>query len=222
MSLFKTRAEYQRHWRKSNPESWKRSSDKYRLTNKSKVSQNTMRWQKTDRGKAYRRKWFALNKERVKILAKSSLRRHPKTRLIWAEKNRERNRMVAREHYNKNREKIRFRCNRYRRVRNKKDVNYALLLRLRTRTNAFLKGRKSFSTMQLVGCSLDELKSHLKSLFKPGMSWNNRSEWHIDHKLPCASFDLTEPEQQKRCFHYTNLQPLWWWENLAKSDKIAA
>ena len=35
---------------------------------------------------------------------------------------------------------------------------------------------------------------------------------------PCASFDLTDPEQQRQCFHYTNLQPLWAADNIRKSD----
>jgi len=46
---------------------------------------------------------------------------------------------------------------------------------------------------------------------RKGMTWENRGKggWHIDHVLPYASFDLSDPEQQKICFHYTNLQPLW-------------
>lgn len=76
-------------------------------------------------------------------------------------------------------------------------------------------------TAILLGCTFDELKSHLQSKFKDGMTWENYGYygWHIDHIRPCASFDLANPEHQKQCFHYTNLQPLWWHENIAKSDK---
>ena len=54
------------------------------------------------------------------------------------------------------------------------------------------------------------------------MTWKNygRNGWHIDHILPCSSFDLTDPEQRRKCFHYTNLQPLWEIDNIRKSDKV--
>jgi hypothetical protein len=53
------------------------------------------------------------------------------------------------------------------------------------------------------------------------MSWDNYGfrGWHIDHKKPCALFDLSLPEQQRECFHFSNLQPLWAADNLAKGVK---
>jgi hypothetical protein len=73
-----------------------------------------------------------------------------------------------------------------------------------------------------VGCTPEFLKQYLASQFQPGMSWDNHGAWHIDHRKPCASFDLTDPAQQKACFHYTNLQPLWAEENLRKGSRYAA
>lgn len=73
--------------------------------------------------------------------------------------------------------------------------------------------------MELLGCPLDVAKNHIEKQFKDGMTWDNHGEWHIDHIKPCASYDLNIPEEQKKCFHYTNLQPLWANENLSKSDK---
>lgn len=54
------------------------------------------------------------------------------------------------------------------------------------------------------------------------MSWENYGVggWHIDHIIPCASFELTDGDEQRKCFHYSNLQPLWWFHNLEKSDKL--
>ena len=51
------------------------------------------------------------------------------------------------------------------------------------------------------------------------MTWKNYGKWHIDHIKPFASFDLTEPKQQKLVCNYKNLQPLWAKENLSKGDK---
>jgi hypothetical protein len=79
---------------------------------------------------------------------------------------------------------------------------------------------KSNKTLALVGCDSVLLKLHLERQFKKGMTWDNRNLWHIDHIVPCASFDLTDPDQQKQCFHYTNLQPLWAKENLSKGARI--
>lgn len=74
------------------------------------------------------------------------------------------------------------------------------------------------SSKELIGCSAEELKIYIESKFKPGMTWENygRNGWHIDHVKACALFDLTDPDQQRACFHYTNLQPLWAAENRKK------
>lgn len=93
---------------------------------------------------------------------------------------------------------------------------------LRSRINKVLKGSsKSASTFELLGCSHDQLKLHLESKFKKGMTWKNYgTKWHIDHIEPCASFDLSSPEQQRICFHFTNLQPMRSKENLSKGCRI--
>jgi hypothetical protein len=53
------------------------------------------------------------------------------------------------------------------------------------------------------------------------MSWEKvmNGEIHCDHRRPCASFDLSKPSEQRKCFHYTNLQPLWAKDNLEKGKK---
>jgi hypothetical protein len=81
---------------------------------------------------------------------------------------------------------------------------------------------KKTKSFDLLGCSISELKLYIESKFENGMTWENHGVfgWHIDHIIPCASFDLTDIEQQKKCFHYSNLQPLWWYDNLKKSDKV--
>ena len=103
--------------------------------------------------------------------------------------------------------------------RKKRDPAYNMAYRLRVRLHHALAGAsKAATTMELVGCTREELVAHLEEQFLPGMSWENRSEWHIDHVLPCAAFDMLDPVHQRACFHYSNLQPLWGHDNLSKSD----
>ena len=73
-----------------------------------------------------------------------------------------------------------------------------------------------------IGCDVATLKAHIEGQFKDGMTWENygRSGWWIDHKVPMCSFNLADPEQRSKAFHYTNLQPLWWRENLEKGDLL--
>ncbi len=75
---------------------------------------------------------------------------------------------------------------------------------------------KAGRTFELIGCTPQFLKEYLESKFQAGMSWANRRSFHIDHIKPCAAFDLTDPEQQKACFHFTNLQPLRPVDNIRK------
>lgn len=88
--------------------------------------------------------------------------------------------------------------------------NFKLRKLLSFRIWSVLKGNvKSDTTKNLTGCSMKELKHHLESQFKPEMNWGNHGEvWEIDHILPCDSFNLEDKQQQKECFHYSNLQPL--------------
>lgn len=99
----------------------------------------------------------------------------------------------------------------------KTDVSYRLLHNLRSRLNLAMKGKlKSKKTIELIGCSVESLRSHITSRFKIGMTWENYGEWHVDHIRPCSTFNLTDPEQQKQCFNFSNLPPLWANENLIK------
>lgn len=111
----------------------------------------------------------------------------------------------------------------YQKERLKRDIKFKILHNLRKRILLVLHGKtKAENSMNLLGCSAEHLKKHLEEQFKDDMSWENYGTkgWHIDHIKPCASFDFSIIEEQKECFHYTNLQPLWWFDNLAKSDKI--
>ena len=104
----------------------------------------------------------------------------------------------------------------YAKKRKDQDPLYKLRFLLRLRLLDALKRSvrggsvsKKHSALDLIGCSIEELKQYLESKFVAHMGWHNHgTEWEIDHIVPCTWFDLRNPEEQKRCFHYTNLQPL--------------
>lgn len=134
-------------------------------------------------------------------------------------KNREQLLLQKKEYFQKNKERIRA----TRKQKYTNDLNTRVLQNLRCRIrHAFKQGfSKSISTLELVGCSIDALKTYLETTFSKGMSWEDygTGKLHIDHIVPCSVFDLSDIEEQKKCFHYTNLQMLWAIDNLKKSNK---
>jgi hypothetical protein len=159
---------------------------------------------------AQRREKYNNDEEfRVKILRKNHLwRKHNFAKVYARRKETGEARRVAKKWYH---------------GRGKFDLQHVLKERLRSRLRSAIKVGGAYpidSARKLCGCTIPELMLHLQSQFKEGMHWNNYGKWHIDHIRPCASFDLTDPEQQRQCFHYTNLQPLWAQENLSKGAKL--
>ncbi len=109
----------------------------------------------------------------------------------------------------------------YEKEKRKNDVIWKMKKNLRNRIWAVLKGvNKSAKTLELLVCSLEKLKKHLENKFEDGMNWSNYGVWHLDHIIGCANFDLSDPEQQKICFHYTNLQPMWGEKNIQKGSRL--
>lgn len=125
-------------------------------------------------------------------------------------------------HYKKNKKEVNKKHVQRKALRRKQDYRFRLTHNLRGRIWQAMNNQASNkynSSIELLGCSVELVRKHLESQFKEGMTWGNYGEWHIDHIRPCASFDLTKLEEQKKCFHYTNLQPLWAKDNLSKADK---
>jgi hypothetical protein len=166
--------------------------------------------------KEYNERYYSKNKDKIK-------KRLKEWYLENKEKRKERYKENSRMNYYKDKKKKMARVMAYQKIKNKTDINWILRKRLRGRLQKALKGIiKSKRTMDLLGVPhLDFLKAWLQSQFKEGMTWENRHLWHIDHIIPCSSFDLTKPEEQAKCFHYTNLQPLWASENLSKGNRIS-
>jgi transposase-like protein len=105
----------------------------------------------------------------------------------------------------------------------REDGALRLIQRLRSLLNFVIKRAatsKESSTLDLVGCDAETLKKHMERQFKKGMTWENYGKrWHVDHIIPVSHFDLSNPEEQRASFHFTNLRPLWAMENILKRDK---
>jgi hypothetical protein len=136
------------------------------------------------------------------------------------------------QQYNKeNKEKVSARARKNEQRRYKEDENYRIKKRLKARIRFVLKGEtKAGPTLKLLGCDTTLLKTRFETLFKqlyPNYKgskncWTLFLEGKIqaDHIVPCSSFDFTIKENQYKCFHYTNLQPLFIRDNLTKHERI--
>lgn len=155
------------------------------------------------------RDYYALHRDRMRKQARDRYARNPKKFRARKKLSREKNRELERQ-----RAKLRFQRN----------PNFRIRIYLGNRLRDLLKRsgkRKSKSTLSLLGCSIEDFWIYLESKFEPGMTRENHGKvWHIDHIMPCVIFDLTKPEHQKRCFHFSNLQPLFAFENQSKHAKV--
>jgi len=99
------------------------------------------------------------------------------------------------------------------RKRRKIDSTFRLKDNLNVRLGLALKSQnqeKCFKTVALLGCTIEYFKDYIASQFYSGMTWDSYGlhTWHLDHIIPICKFDLSKEEEVKRCFHYSNYQPL--------------
>lgn len=217
------------YWR--NKEKLSKYHQKYRLSHKDQIGNKQKEWYTLNKktADAYHATWRASHRqiirernrkrrERDEIKTQEAKYRRQnkdkihKRRITWLAANKDKVQKAAGARF---------------RQRMKDDLPFRMRVMCRSRLRSALlsqKARKSSNTFDLIGCTVSELMRHLKMLFLEGMTWDNyghgRGKWNIDHIIPCALFDLSDPGQQRRCFHYTNLQPLWAEENWAKHNKM--
>ena len=86
---------------------------------------------------------------------------------------------------------------------------------------ALCRAGESNAVVNLLGYTIADLRSHLERQFTKGMTWErfSKGEIHIDHITPQSAFDLTNPDEWRKCWCLSNLRPLWAKENIAKSNK---
>jgi hypothetical protein len=192
--------ERHRLWVLANPEKDKASKLKYYEKNKHKMAANVDKekkkaWEKKRNSdpqyKAHRKERYQKNRPTILAQARASRLRNPTYQ------------------------------NEYKKRRRRESIQVKLSEWLRMVIGRAVRrdgGIKSDHTVKLMGCTVPELIAHLEGLFLPGMFWDNRSLWHVDHKRPLASYDLMKPEDQIEAFHFSNLQPLWATDNWRKGD----
>lgn len=162
----------------------------------------------------YHKRWREMNKESVLVKGRAYAQSHRsqarKRHTKWRCQNREHVRQYARNQIK----------------RKRLDLRFALRDRLRSRLNDALHHRRQSHSkaITLLGCSIADFIIYIESKFEPGMTWENwgkgEDKWNLDHIVPCAIFDLSKPEHQLRCFHFSNYQPLWQPENTRKGARV--
>jgi len=177
----------------------KECSKIYYLQNKEKriLANKKYREENKDKRSEYRKKYFA--------------KYYPLNREKYIQK--------ATEWYNKNKKYLAAHF----KQRLKTEPELLIAQRGRIRIRNLIKAGKAkrhCSFAELLGCSISHARRHIESLWEPGMTWENNTKtgWHIDHIIPCTAFNLLDVNEQKKCFHYTNLRPLWAKANISKSD----
>lgn len=186
---------YQKKYYEENKDALSAYGKEYREANKEKIAEANKNWRKKNKEKIKNKKREEYTANKEQILAD------------------------RKDYYERNKDEVKRRTHKYTVSRYQSDPMFNLEMRLRRRTRSALDGRgftKTKRTQEMLGCTYEELMQHLESQFVEGMTWDNRSEWHIDHIVPLASAE-TEEELIALC-HYTNLQPLWAADNLKKSD----
>jgi hypothetical protein len=201
-----SRRYYLRH-----PERVKAANDRWRTKNPDKVKARRKKFNNSTKGKLGIIRGNARTRARLCIAGKT-MRREPT--------NLDKQRAAKAKWMRDNRPRMQE----YRRHFKRTNIRFALAESIRCSILGALRRRsvkKNTKTEKLLGCQIAHLVRHLESQFLPGMTWENRRTWHIDHKKPLAAFDLTNPEEQKTAFHFTNLQPLWAFENQSKGARHA-
>ena len=202
-------------------DSYRKRSDAWRAKNRERTRELSRI--------GYRKNIDSIREKRQTAAGRSFQRMFTKR---WRDKNPERVKQITRES-NEKRRGVGYQ--KEWRTRNKKrlalkhklqmlnDPQYAISRSCRNRVYVAMSrqlAQKSSKTIELTGCTWKFLREYIESKFSFGMTWGNRGEWHIDHIRPCDSFDLTDVNQQRQCFHYTNLQPLWALDNLRKGSNV--
>lgn len=182
-----------------------------------------------ERIRAATRAYYEKNREKINAM-KLNIQKDSPSYKAYQREYYENRRDIAlktmKEYYYNNKEAVNKKSYEAKKIRLKTNTEFRIKECLASRMRMAIinhKGLKQSSSIELLGADIATVRKHIESQFKPGMTWENHGQigWNIDHILPCDSFDLTKVEEQKKCFHYTNLQPLWYDDNIRKAASIS-
>lgn len=199
--------------------------------------QSDQRYAAAHRAEAVKRAraWTANNRDRVnaRYANLSPERRHQRYLATLAREGAEKRRRAAREYYWKNREKILARMSsaegrRYSRDQMRErmlDPGFRLHSNISRAVRASIADKQRRKWEDLVGYTLADLTAHIERQFTNGMTWANHGRgpgsWNVDHIIPRCSFSFTTGDDPEflQCWALSNLQPLWWEQNIAKGGR---
>lgn len=222
------RKEMSRKYKQENTEIIRQKDRDYAQNNKDKIAEYKKQWKKENIEKiiAQRKEYRQKNANEIRVKQKEYYNKNRENLLEYQARHYQNNcdsrKKQASEYRKLNYNKIRKYQNEWEKNKRLTDAKFSINSRIsRAITRGLQFGKEGNSWRDLVDFTLDELINHIERLFLPGMSWENRSEWHIDHIKPIASFNFTTCHdiEFKQAWSLTNLQPLWKEENLLKRDK---
>lgn len=216
-----------KEYRINNKERIVKREKKYRINNKEKLSKRKSKYYENNKDKIMTRhkEYYEENREKIKEYKKEyceiNKERIDKDKKEYYENNKDKIKI----YYETNKEKILKRVAKHNTKRYHSDQEYNIKQKIRLRINTALKRQeisKLYKTIELLGCDFSFYKEYIEKQFTGNMTWGKlrSGKIHIDHILPCSSFDLTDPEEQKKCFNYSNTQPLWAEDNFKKGCKL--
>lgn len=191
--------------------------------NKEKVAESQRKWraknpdyakdyQQSEKRKEYQKQYYKQHSNAYKDRKKQWRKDHP-----------EQEAQARKAYIEKNKKEINKYHSLWKAKKRETDIYYKLKentsRRIRYELNTLLKGKKTKRTTAYIGCTIDALKTHLEKQFTDGITWENYgSIWHIDHIIPCATWNLADEFENNCCWNYRNLQPMLASVNQSKHD----
>lgn len=168
---------------------------------KSANNDRSRKWQKENKERAYTNhaRYRDNNRDRVNLMCKISRENTLKERLV---------RRRARSKERKESDPI---------YRISENIRVLVIMSFKSCEKGFKKNTK---TEKILGCSIPFLIEYILSKCPEGITLKDfgRYGYHIDHIIPIST--AKTQEDVVKLNHYTNLQPLFWRDNISKRDKI--